>query len=206
MGKESPGKTPDRLRRCVESCGPPIVLHVPNADSFPSRLLTSSCCYRLFVRSVDVRLIRHLSAATGRRLNPSFFIHISWCCPISGCSSHVDFRYLNSSGEFRFSLSRTTSFPSDASRLLSHSMLGAVVGRWESPRAFIHGTALPWSTSGHSLGPGLRLTRVDVCTHHSRGGVPALKATMGHYNHCKVQTAQNKPWYRRVEAPTVHPQ
>jgi len=80
----------------VESCGTrTIVLHVPNADSIPSRSLTSSCCYRLLVRSADVRLVHHLSAVTGRHLDPSFFVRISWCCPIGAGSSHVNFRHVN---------------------------------------------------------------------------------------------------------------
>jgi len=89
-----------------------------------------------------VQFVYHVSAATGRRPEPSLFECTVWCCPIGVGSSHVDFRHMNSGDEFRFSIWRTASFPSDASRRRSHSMFGAVVGRRYSKRAIIHGTAL----------------------------------------------------------------
>jgi len=101
------------------------------------------------VGSIRGRTARSASAATGRRLiDPSFFVHISWCCPIGVCSSHVDFRHLNSSGEFRFSISHHSHPMLHGVVLTRCSELSSVVGSSHVPSL----TAPLWFASGHSLG------------------------------------------------------
>jgi len=72
------------------------------------------------------------------------FLRAGWCCPIGVVRIPCWLRHVISAGEFRFYVSRTASFPSDAPRRRSLSKLGAVVGRRYSTRAFIHVTALVW--------------------------------------------------------------
>jgi len=77
--------------------------------------------------SADVRLVHHLSAATGRHLDPSFFIRISWLSDryrlIPVWLSSLEFN-----GWILFLHISYGIVPSSASRRRSHSMLGAVVG------------------------------------------------------------------------------
>jgi len=105
----------------VESCRPPIVIHVPCAYSVPSRPLTSSYSYRLLVRSADYGSVTIYQLPLVVVVGPSFFICAGWCRPIG-----VELRR---SSPF----SRTAS---DASQRCSHLMHGAVAGRRYSASSF----------------------------------------------------------------------
>jgi len=133
FGKECPGKVRHGRRCCVQWTAMRGILRCTDCPPRSQCGLSSLQIVDFFLLLLTVASIRRCtarsaSAGTGR-LDSSFFVHISWCCPIGVCSSHVDFRHLNSSGEFRFSRSPTASFLFDASLRRSHSMLGAVVGR-----------------------------------------------------------------------------
>jgi len=108
--------------------------------------LTSSCCYRLLVRSADVRFVPpHPPQVVVLILRSS-----STSVGVVG-SSHVYFRPLNLSGEFRFSIYRVQhrSHPMFHCVVLTRcSELSSVAGSSHVPSF----TAPLWSASGHSLG------------------------------------------------------
>jgi len=63
----------------------------------PQRELSSLQAVDFFLQLPTVGLIRlatrfgrNLSTAAGRRLGPSFFVRVGWCCLIDVGSSHVD--------------------------------------------------------------------------------------------------------------------
>jgi len=122
----------------------------PMRTLFPPGRRTSSCSYRLLVRSADVRFVRHLSAATGRHLDPSFFVRTGWCCSIGVGSSHVDICHVNSTGKFG---------SPDLVRHRSHLMLHGVLLPRCTKLLLVVGSphvspfvASLWSGSGVSLG------------------------------------------------------
>jgi len=134
----------------VDSYRPPIVLHVPARTQFPpgrwylpTAIPTVGPIRLAAVRSPSMIYQPLLVVVFGH----SFFVRASWLVSSDrrgAHRSHVDSVKVNSVSPF----SHTASFPSDASRRRSHSLLGAVVGLPHVPSF----TAPPWSASGHSLG------------------------------------------------------
>jgi len=129
---------------CVESCGPPIVLHVPSANSVPPRPSTSFSSPDGWV---DPKLLSVRSPCISCRWSSSwsFVLRPRWLVLSNRCIVLIPcwLRRSTLAGEICMVLRshvRHRSFPSDASRRRSLSKLGAVVGRRYSTRAFIHGT------------------------------------------------------------------
>jgi len=150
FGKECPGKVRHGRRCCVQWTAMRGILRCTDCPPRSQCGLSSLQIVDFFLLLLTVASIRRCtarsaSAGTGR-LDSSFFVHISWCCPIGVCSSHVDFRHLNSAGSpYRV---QHRSHPMLHGVVLTRcSELSSVAGSPHVPSS----TAPLWFAHGHSL-------------------------------------------------------